>query len=101
MMSFIGTPLQKITASSTVVAGDNGVMDVYTHPALHGRRQIIPTPPSTARELRLPKTVELEQRIARLEMKLQHACEELEVTRQRMAALQARVDHYLARFGQY
>lgn len=49
----------------------------------------------------MPKTVELEQRIARLEMKLQRACEELEMTRQRMSALQARVDHYSARFGQY
>jgi len=87
--------------SSTVVAGDNGVTDVYTHPVLHGRRQSIPIPRSTARELRLPKTVELEQRIGRLEMKLQRACEELELTRQRMSALQARLDHYVARFGQY
>jgi molecular chaperone GrpE (heat shock protein) len=65
------------------------------------RRRSIPDPRSTARELQLPKTVELEQRIARLEMKLQRACEELEATRQRMAALQARIDHYTARFGQY
>jgi hypothetical protein len=87
--------------SSTVVAGDKGGPDVYTHPALHGRRQSISHPRSTAHELRLPKTVELEQRIARLEMRLQRTCDELEVTRQRMAALQARLDHYAARFGQY
>jgi predicted LPLAT superfamily acyltransferase len=68
---------------------------------LHGRRQSISHPRSTAHELRLPKTVELEQRIARLEMRLQRTCDELEVTRQRMAALQARLDHYAARFGQY
>jgi hypothetical protein len=68
---------------------------------LHGRRQSTPIARSTAPELRLPKTVELEQRIARLEMKIQHACEELELTRQRMSALQARLDHYVARFGQY
>ena len=48
----------------------------------------------------MPKTVELEQRIARLELKLQRAVEELEQTRKRMTALQARLDHYAARFGQ-
>jgi chaperonin cofactor prefoldin len=55
---------------------------------------------STARELQLPKTVELEQRISRLEMKIQRACEELDLTRQRLSALQAKLDHYYAaRFG--
>ena len=48
----------------------------------------------------MPKTVELEQRIARLELKLQRAFEELEQTRKRMTALQAQLDHYAARFGQ-
>ena len=48
----------------------------------------------------MPKTVELEQRIGRLELKLQRTCEELEQTRQRMTALQARLDHYFARLGQ-
>jgi predicted LPLAT superfamily acyltransferase len=43
--------------------------------------------------------VELEQRISRLEMKLQRACEELDLTRQRLTALQAKLDHYAARFG--
>lgn len=50
--------------------------------------------------MQVPKSVELEQRIARLELKLQRAVEELEQTRQRMTALQARLDHYFARFGQ-
>jgi hypothetical protein len=44
--------------------------------------------------------VELEQRIARLEIKLQRAVEDLEQTRLRMTALQARLDHYAARSGQ-
>jgi len=48
----------------------------------------------------VPKTVELENRIARVEIKLQRALEDLEQTRQRMTALQARLDHYAARFGQ-
>ena len=47
----------------------------------------------------MPKTVELEQRIARLELKLQRTVEELEKTRQRMSALQAQIDHYSARLG--
>jgi hypothetical protein len=47
----------------------------------------------------VPKTVELEKRIARPEMKLQRTCEELEQTRQRMSALQAQLDHYSAKSG--
>jgi chaperonin cofactor prefoldin len=57
-------------------------------------------PRASAHEIHVPKTVELEQRIARLELKLQRTCDELEQTRQRMTALQARLDHYFARFGQ-
>jgi exonuclease VII large subunit len=72
----------------------------YTLDALHGvRRRSTPAPRASAHEIHVPKTVELEQRIARLELKLQRACEDLEKTRQRMSALQAQLDHYGAKFG--
>jgi uncharacterized small protein (DUF1192 family) len=61
------------------------------------RRFATPAPPATANELQLPKTVELEQRIARLELKLQRTCEELDEARQRVASLQAQLDHLAAR----
>ena len=54
----------------------------------------------SAREIHVPKMLELEDRIARLEIKLQRAAEDLEHTRQRISALQARLDHYSAGFGQ-
>ena len=57
-------------------------------------------PRVSAREIHVPKMLELEDRIARLEIKLQRAAEDLEHTRQRISALQARLDHYSAGFGQ-
>jgi len=63
------------------------------------RRHSTPAHRATAKEIHVPKTVELEQRIARLELRLQRACEELEQTRQRMSALQAQLDHYGAKSG--
>jgi hypothetical protein len=63
------------------------------------RRHSTPAPRGSAHEIHVPKTVELEQRIARLELKLQRTVEELEKTRQRMSALQAQIDHYSARLG--
>jgi molecular chaperone GrpE (heat shock protein) len=63
------------------------------------RRHSTPGPRVRAHEIHVPKTVELEQRIARLELKLQRALEDLENTRQRMSALQAQLDHYGAKFG--
>ena len=87
-------------SSSAVVASDNSRSSVYTHVALRARRhRSSHSPLSTAGEFQVPKTVELEQRIARLEMKLQQACEELDRTRHRLTALQAKLDHYAARFG--
>jgi uncharacterized small protein (DUF1192 family) len=75
-------------------------MSVYTHAALRARRRSsTPVRPTTASELQLPKTVELEQRIARLELKLQRTREELDDARQRMAALQAQIDYLSARAG--
>jgi uncharacterized coiled-coil protein SlyX len=44
--------------------------------------------------------VELEQRIARLELRLKRTCDELDLTRQRMASLQAQLDHLIARLGE-
>lgn len=87
-------------ASSAVVAGDNARSCVYTHAALRVRRRSSTrVPPTTARELRLPKTVELEQRIARVELKLQRTREQLDEARQRVAALQAQLDHLSAKAG--
>jgi ubiquinone biosynthesis protein UbiJ len=43
----------------------------------------------------LSKTVELEQRLARVEI----CCEELTVINNRVAALQAQLDHLLAKLG--
>jgi len=63
------------------------------------RRHSTPAPRASVHELHAPKTVELEKRIARLEIKLQRALEDLEQTRQRITAVQARLDHYAARFG--
>lgn len=79
---------------------DNSQTSVYTHPALRPRRRSSTrVPPTTASELQLPKTVELEQRIARLELKLLRTREELDDARQRMAALQAQIDYLSARAG--
>ena len=73
---------------------------VYTHVALRARRRSTTRAPrATANDLQFPKTVELEQRIARLELKLQQACEALEQTHHQLTAVQARLDHYAARFG--
>ena len=66
-----------------------------------GRRSTIHTPRSTADELQVPKTVELEQRIARVELKLDRTVEELELNRHRMVALQAQLDHLLAKLGRF
>jgi hypothetical protein len=52
-----------------------------------------------AGEAPVSKTIELEQRIARIELKLHRACDELDVSRQRLVALQAELDHLLARLG--
>lgn len=53
----------------------------------------------TANEGPPPKSVELEHRLGRVELKLERACEELELTRQRLSAIQAQLDHLLAKFG--
>jgi hypothetical protein len=63
------------------------------------RRHSTSAPRASAHELHAPKTLELEKRISRLEITLQRALEDLEQTRQRITALQARLDHYAARFG--
>jgi hypothetical protein len=90
-----------LAGSSAVVARDKNERFPYTHAALNGlRRHSTPAPRASAHELHVPKSVELEKRISRLEIKLQHALEDLEQTRQRITALQARLDHYTARFGQ-
>jgi hypothetical protein len=69
-------------------------------PALPGvHRHSTPAQRATAKEIHIPKTVELEQRIARLELNLQRAFEELDQTRQRMSAVQAQLDHYSAKSG--
>ena len=65
------------------------------------RRSSTAHPRSTAHELQVPKTVELEQRIARVELKLDHAREQLDVTRQRLVSLQAQLDHLFAKFGRF
>ena len=89
-----------MASSSAVVASDNSRSSVYTHAAVRARRRSsTPATRATAREFQLPKTVELEQRIARLEIKLQRTREELDDARQRVAALQAQIDYLSARTG--
>ena len=54
---------------------------------------------ATANEAPPPKSIELEHRLGRVELKLERACEELDLTRQRLNAIQAQLDHLLAKFG--
>lgn len=93
-------PDSSSSTSSAIVDSDNHAYFAYTSLPLNGvRRHSTPAPRASAHEIHLPKTVELEQRIARLEIKLQRAVEDLEKTRQRMSSLQAQLDHYTAKLG--
>ena len=60
-----------------------------------GRRSTVSLPRALAREV--PKSVELELRLARLELQVKDLTERLDIQTNRSAALQAQVDHLLAR----
>jgi hypothetical protein len=59
------------------------------------RLSSVPQLRDTAAEL--PKSIELEQRIGRIELKLKELLQQLELQTKRSAALQAQVDHLAAR----
>jgi hypothetical protein len=63
------------------------------------RRSSTPTLKATANDAPPPKSIELEHRIGRLETKLDRVSEELELTRQQLRALQAHLDHLLAKLS--
>jgi hypothetical protein len=68
----------------------------YWRPLTPRRRSTIPFVPSNAAEI--PKSIELERRIARLEGDLKTLLETLDAQGKRTIALQAQVDHLVARF---
>jgi hypothetical protein len=65
------------------------------------RRATTPRQTTTADEGSIPTGVELEQRIARVELRIERTSEELELTRQRLVALQAQLEHVLGRLGHF
>jgi hypothetical protein len=96
----IGRSSQGTPTSSTFSASDNlGHSDLHSRPVRTRRRSSTPRLPASSNEAPPPKSVELEHRLGRVELKLERACEELETTRQRLSAMQAQLDHLLAKFG--
>jgi hypothetical protein len=71
----------------------------YQHPLVSRRRySIVDDRRNTASELTTaPKTVELEQRLSRLEVRCRQMQEQLEISVRKAAALQAELDHLTAR----
>lgn len=61
------------------------------------RRFTTQMPRSLASEFSPPKTVELEIRVARLELALDDAKDKIDLMNKRMIALQAQFDHFMAR----
>jgi hypothetical protein len=90
-----------VVASSSFDASDNGRHFGYYWRALSGRRSSsIHSRRYTAGELPVPpKSIELETRIARLELVLTDLRRTMEVLTKRTAALQAELDHLSAKLG--
>jgi hypothetical protein len=93
--------LRATEATSAFVAGDISEEWRYYHVALPSRRR------STIRQPRwksddlpiAPKTVELEQRISRLEGCCADMQEQLTIVVRRLTALQAQLDYFIARMS--
>ena len=58
------------------------------------------TPPGS-HILNFPKTIELEQRLAKSEVTISVLQDSVDILQQRVAALQAQLDHLLAKLGLY
>jgi hypothetical protein len=69
----------------------------YSRSLAARRRSTIPFLPDTAAEV--PKSIELELRIARLELYVKDLTEQIDLQAKRTVALQAQLDHFLARIS--
>lgn len=84
---------------STIVDSDKSVLVSYYFQSLTPRRDsTVPRTRDTAAEF--PKSIELEHRIGRIEVQVQELLEKIDVQSKRTVALQAQVDHLLARLFQ-
>jgi hypothetical protein len=88
--------MRVVDASSAVRPGDKFRISRY-HALLRSRRQI--TLPSARRAVasEFSKSVELEQRVSRLELRFQHIEDVMELQTKRLVAVQAQLDHLIAR----
>jgi hypothetical protein len=62
------------------------------------RRSTVKVPHATAREVHeFPKSVELEQRVSRLELRVAELADVLSATTKRTIAMEAQLDHLIAK----
>jgi len=85
--------------SSALRAGDNFRISRY-YALLRSRRQSTLRSARRAMASELSKSVELEQRVSRLELQLQHIEDVMDLQTKRLVAVQAQLDHLIAR-GQF
>jgi len=89
-------------STSTIVASDNSPAVRYDGRGLPSFRHHSTTglPRDHAHEVSIaPKSVELEQRLARVELQQQRITETLDLILKRLTAIQAQLDHVGAKLG--
>jgi hypothetical protein len=88
------------SATSAIVADDNVGLLLYHWTSLSSRRQSTTSAkPATASDFPQPKSLELEQRLARLEVLVRELVDKVNHLTARTITLQAHVDHIDARLS--
>jgi len=85
-----------VDASSALRTGDKFRVSRY-HALLRSRRQSTLRSARRAMASEFSKSVELEQRVSRVELRLQHIEDVMDLQTKRLVAVQAQLDHLIAR----
>ena len=83
-----------------MVVTTRGRIGYYPRALPSRRRSTVPPPPATASDISIaPKSLELEQRIARVEAWAEELQQTVDILLKRITAMQAQIDHLSARVG--